>query len=88
MTERLDQARPSDEQAAAMIASLSPEAYAAWRAVCPMIGTDGNRFIAALVEAACVTALAAGCDPVDFAQGVKVIWDDRAAEFFGIGRVN
>lgn len=88
MTERLDPVRPSDEQAAAMIASLTPEAYAAFRAVRPLIGTNSNRFVAALVEAACVTAMAAGCDPVDFARGVKVIWDDRAAEFFGTGRVN
>jgi hypothetical protein len=73
--------RPSDEEAAAMIASLSPEALAAWRAVLPMIGEDSSKFISALVEAACVTAMAAGCEPEDFAKGVKVIWDDRAREF-------
>lgn len=65
--------RPSDEHAAAMIASLSPEAYAAWEAVVPLIGRDSGKFIASLVEAACVTALASGCDPEDFARGVKTI---------------
>ena len=80
--------RPSNDQAAAMIASLSPEAYAAWEAVVPLIGTDSGKFIASLVEAACVTALAAGCDPADFASGVKAIWDDRAREFSGVSRIN
>lgn len=80
--------RPSDKQATAMIASLSPEAYAAWEAVVPMIGTDSRLFIASLVEAACVTALAAGCDPEDFARGVKTIWDDRVREFSRGGQVH
>lgn len=74
---------PSEEEAAAMVASLTPEARAAWDAVMPLIGTDSHRFIAALVEAACVTALAAGCDSEDFAHGVKTIWDDRTRAFFG-----
>lgn len=72
---------PTDEEAAAMVASLSPEALAAWQAVLPMIGEDSSKFIGALVEAACVTALAAGCDPEVFSKGVKTIWDDRALAF-------
>jgi hypothetical protein len=75
--------RPTDEQAAAMIASMNPEAYAAWQAVLPMIGEDSNKFVAALVEAACVTAIVAGVTPENFAKGVKAIWDDRAVEFSG-----
>lgn len=81
-------ARPTDARAAAMIASLTPEAYAAWKAVMPMIGTDSGKFIAALVEAACVTALAAGCEPEDFARGVKAMWDNRVREFSGGSRIN
>jgi len=79
---------PSDEQAVAMIASLSPEAHAAWSAVVPMIGTNSGKFIAALVEAACVTAMAAGCQPEAFARGVKAVWDDRAQEFSGAGIIH
>lgn len=75
--------RPTDQQAAAMIASMNPDALAAWEAVLPMIGENSNRFVAALVEAACVTAMAAGVTPENFAKGVKAIWDDRAAEFSG-----
>ncbi|TDE33184.1 hypothetical protein [Antarcticimicrobium sediminis] len=73
--------RPTDDEAAAMIASLSPEARAAWDAVMPLIGDDSNRFIASLIEAACVTAIASGCDPAAFSAGVKTIWDDRTQAF-------
>ena len=72
---------PTDDEAVEMIASLTPEARAAWDAVAPMIGEDGNRFIAALVEAACVTAMAGGVTSDVFARGVETIWDDRAQAF-------
>ena len=69
-----------------MIASMTPEARAAFRAVVPAIGNDSSKLIAALVEASCVVAMAAGCEPEAFAKGVKTIWDDRAREFSGVGR--
>lgn len=76
--------RPTHAEAARMVASMNDNALAAFRAVVPLIGTDSNALLAALVEAACVTALAAGCEPDDFARAVKAIWDDRAREFSGI----
>lgn len=78
--------RPTDSEAARMIASMTPEAREAFRAVVPMIGNDSNKLVATLVEASCVVAMAAGCEPEDFARGVKAIWDDRAREFSGVGR--
>lgn len=73
--------RLTEDEAAAMVSSLSPEASAAWYAVMPMIGDDSNKFIGALIEAACVTAMAARCDRAAFEAGIASIWDDRAEAF-------
>jgi len=80
--------RPTEEQAAAMVGSLSPEAYAAFKAIVPMIGTDSGRLVTALIEASCVTAMAAGIGAQQFTDAVIKMWNDRAREFSGGGRVN
>ncbi|MGY6705888.1 hypothetical protein [Roseinatronobacter sp.] len=80
VTCRLD-GKPTNLEASRRIASLSPEARAAFSAVVAITGNNTSQLIGAMVEAACVVALSAGCEPDYFARGVKTIWDDRAREF-------
>ena len=76
--------KPTDEEASVMVSTLDDAAYAAFKAVIPICGTDSNAILNNLVDAAIVVGMAAGVSQEDFAAGVKANWDRRALALSGV----